>query len=173
MKVSAGLFLFVTVMSSVACTASTGRDAQEAVSIAVEALYSNTKCGHLKPEASVRWVNNDAQLARTYQLFQRDVIGAAPAMLPEIDFSRHRVVLVEMGRQPTLGYRLGLNQTLPGIVDGRLEIVLDWIEPAKNMMVGEMLTSPCLLLKVERGPYHQVWFKDQFGLKRVSLAVSR
>ena len=178
MKPSVGLFLFMIGISSVACTAGTSRDEiadrDGSVPIAVEALYSSTKCGHLDPGVNVTLISNREQLASAYKGFRKDVLGAAPIALPNVDFKHDVVVLVEMGQRPTLGYRLALKKDVPAqAVAQHAEITLEWIEPGGDMMVGEMLTSPCLLLKLARGPYGEVWVKDQFGVKKSVLALPR
>ncbi len=176
MKSLACLFVLITGISSVACTAGTNRNEasgeRDARLVAVETLYSSTKCGHLVPEVKASLISNAEQLAGAYKGFRKDVLGAPPTVLPSIDFQREVVVLIEMGRRPTLGYRLLLVEVQPSIVNNRLEVVLDWIEPGRDMMVGEMLTSPCLLLKFARGPYQEVWFKDRSGHRKTAVIIS-
>jgi len=174
MKISLGLFLLVTSIGLVACTANAQRDdngQKEAIPMAAEVLYSSTQCGHLDARENVSLIDTVPQLASAYRGFQKHVMGAEPATLPAVDFKREWVVLLEMGRRPTLGYRLALNDVAPKVINHHLEVTVGWIEPGQNMAVGEMLTSPCLLLKLPKGPYQAILFKDQNGMRKAILDI--
>jgi len=167
MKMIVPLLLAVIVAAMTACTLSPSeaRDGTIAsTGVAVEVLYAGTQCGRAKPDAKVSWVLNAVQLQHVYNKFQKGVP-------PTVDFDHDRVVLLEMGQRPTLGYRLVLSESVARIAQGHVEIVLEWVAPASDMMVGQMLTSPCLLLKLERGSYRQVWFKNQTGVKKATLVA--
>ncbi len=175
MKVPACLLLVVIGVGSAACTAGTDRDNAGGVvesPIAAEVLYSGTKCGHPDPGVAVSLVTDELQLAKVYSGFRKQVFGLPPMTLPEVNFKRDIVLLVEMGLQPTLGFRLMLmDHPSPRIVAQHAEVTLEWITPPPNMVVGEMLTSPCLLLKLTRGPYQEVWINDHLGQHRAVLTV--
>ena len=175
MKIAACLLLVVIGVGSAACTAGTDRDDSGGMverPIAAEALYSGTKCGHPNPEVAVSLVSDEAQLAKTYSGFRKQVLGLSPIALPEVNFKHDLVLLVEMGQQPTLGFRLVLmDHPSPRIVAQHAEVTLEWITPPLNMLVGEMLTSPCLLLKLARGPYQEIWINDHTGQRRAVLTV--
>ncbi len=175
MKIAACLLLVVIGVGSAACTAGTDRDDSGGVverSITAEVLYSGTKCGHPNPGVAVSLVSDEAQLAKTYSGFRKQVFGLSPIVLPEVNFKRDLVLLVEMGLQPTLGFRLVLmDHPSPRIVAQHAEVTLEWITPPPNMLVGEMLTSPCLLLKLARGPYQEIWINDHTGQRRAVLTV--
>ncbi len=170
MKILTGLLSLAIGIGSVACTASTSHDVgSDRISnlVAVESLYASHQCGRVESDTRVTWVSSSAQLAQIYQGFKRNIRGGKLIIPPDIDFSRDAVVLVEMGQRPTLGYRLELNESVSRIEQGHAEIVLEWVAPARDMMVGQMLTSPCLLLKLERGDYREVWIKDTQGRRRI------
>jgi len=174
MKISLGIFLLVSGMGLTACTASAQRgdgEQAEAIPMVAELLYGSAQCGYLDDMARVSLIDTVPQLEAAYRGFQKHVMGAAPVTLPAVDFKREWVVLLEMGRRPTLGYRLALNSMAPQIINRHLEVVVDWIEPGRNMAVGEMLTSPCLLLKLPKGPYQTVLFKDQNGMRKAILDI--
>jgi len=161
MKTITSLLLIAIAAGTAACTVSPleGHDGGAGVgSVAIEALHAGIQCGNNETGASARWIEDATQLESLYQ-----PLNLAPA---EIDFAQSVVVLVEMGERPTLGYRLGVAEAEAQMVEGHLEVVLEWREPPSDMMVGQMVTSPCLLLKLERGQYREVWFKDAQGLRR-------
>lgn len=174
MKIVTVLLLAVAGSGIVACGASAsriGEQAETSAVVAVETLYSSSHCGGPEAAAKVRWISSVTQLERIYKGFHRSTVGADPMVSPEIDFNRAGVALVEMGQHPTLGYRMVLAESVARVVQNRVEIVLEWVKPGRDMMVGQMVTSPCLLLKLERGQYQEVWVKDELGQHKVSTVL--
>ncbi len=170
MKILSTLLLVVIGAGSIGCTAGTAHESgmdHRSNLIAVDVLFTSQQCGRTETESTANWITDTAQLAQTYQAFKRSAFGGASTIPPAIDFSRDVVVLVTMGQRPTLGYGLVLSDAVAKIVEGHVEVVLEWREPSKGMMVGQMLTSPCVLIKLERGDYREVWIKDTQGQRRI------
>jgi hypothetical protein len=112
---------------------------------------------------NARWIENATEL----ESFSRQRNLA----IVDVDFSKSMVLLVEMGEKPTLGYRLGLAQPEAQVIEGHAEVILEWQEPPKGMMVGQMMTSPCILLKLARDHYQEVRVKDRLGNQKVTLSI--
>ncbi|MCF6324721.1 MAG: protease complex subunit PrcB family protein [Gammaproteobacteria bacterium] len=167
MKTILSLLLATTFSGMTACASSSSAvrngDAASA-RVEVSVLYASMQCGREEPDAQASWVSNAIALQHLYDKFPQEA-------MPTIDFDRERVVLMEMGLRPTLGYRLALVSSSAKVEKGSAEVLLEWIAPGRDMMVGQMLTSPCLLLKLERGSYQQVRFSDQSGVKKATLVV--
>ncbi len=169
MKTIGTLFLFAITTSLMACAQNPSEADDrggviEPVStpIVVEALYAGVRCGRAESGAKASWILDAVQLQSFYNGFRKEEV-------PIVDFDRTRVVLLEMGQRSTLGYRLALANTQARIIEERAEVLLEWVAPGRGMMVGQMLTSPCLLLKLERGAYHQVAFKNSAGVEKMVL----
>ncbi len=166
MRIIKPLLLIVAMASIAACVDSRNHKAtaqQRSQAITVEMVHAAAQCGRSETGASAHWIGNATQLESFYRQ-----LNLAPV---ELDFSQSAVVLVKMGQRPTLGYRLALANAEAQTVDDHLVVVLEWREPPKDMMVGQMLTSPCLLLKLERGDYREVWIKDTQGQRRAIAAI--
>jgi len=124
---------------------------------AVEALYANQQCGRSQTSATVIWIDNPRQLEVNLKKIQGTTLGGKPIPLPKLDFQHEIALLVEMGQQPTLGYQIALSKTYNlHITQGQARLTLDWIRPPADAMVAQMISSPCLLLKLERGAYSSV-----------------
>ncbi len=167
MKTILSLLLATTFSGMTACASSSSEVRNGDVTSAhveVSVLYAGMQCGREDPDARASWASNTIELQHLYDKFPQEA-------MPSINFDRERVVLMEMGLRPTLGYRLALVSPKARIEQGNAEVLLEWIAPDRNMMVGQMLTSPCLLLKLERGPYQQVQLSDQSGVKKATLVV--
>ncbi|MDR1726441.1 MAG: protease complex subunit PrcB family protein [Acidobacteriota bacterium] len=114
------------------------------------------------PAPSALWI---ADSGRWRGLFERD---AAP---PEVDFDRYGVLLVRMGEKPTGGYGLRLLSDVAG-VDGRTATVpIEWREPAPGSVTTQAITSPRLLVLVEKGAFDDIAVVDQNGAVRLRLPL--
>ena len=85
-----------------------------------------------------------------------DVSGQnmATDVVRKVDLSREALVMVTLGQKPTAGYSVGLQSAL---AQGE-SLVLDMHvnEPAPDMMVAQVVTSPCAVLAVEPRGWQQI-----------------
>jgi hypothetical protein len=129
----------------------------------VTSLYAGQQCGYHRQQPRVTWLDDRQQLAAVIKRIQGDTLARADT-LPDADFDHEIVLLVEMGEKPTAGYRIEIGE--PGSVtvnDATMRLVLDWLEPAAGDMLAQVVSSPCLLLKVARGAYQSVQILDRRG----------
>lgn len=139
----------------------------------VETLYSSLSCGgssHQEPSPS--WLESQEQLNLTWENLQSNLLGGKRPVAPQVDFATHNVLLIRMGMQKSGGYRLELTKKTAIIEDHTAIIHINWIEPDEGAFVTQVITSPCLLLKLERGNYRTIHVKDQFGKLRTSVVKS-
>jgi len=74
------------------------------------------------------------------------------------------------GSQPTPGYRFELNSTER---HGRtVQLRVDWLEPEPGAVLAQMMTTPCLVIGMERDEFDIIRAIDQHGalLGEVRLA---
>lgn len=71
-----------------------------------------------------------------------------------VDLSREDLVIVTLGQKPTGGYSVGLRDALEQ--DRVLDLVMQVNAPAPDMMVTQVITSPCVVLAVESRDWKQV-----------------
>lgn len=85
-----------------------------------------------------------------------DVSGQnmATDVVRKVDLGREALVMVTLGQKPTAGYSVGLQSAL---AQGK-SLVLDMrvSEPAPDMMVAQVITSPCVVLAVEPRGWQQI-----------------
>lgn len=132
--------------------------------LTAEVLYSTNQCGLAASQPTAVWIDNPQSLARIYQGFP-----VLPSIQPPpVDFTRSGVLLIGMGQRPTAGYGLSLAEGSPRLKGDTLEIRVNWQEPAPGRMLAQVLTAPCLLVKLPTVPFQQVTVIDQTGQVRVS-----
>jgi hypothetical protein len=76
-----------------------------------------------------------------------------------------------MGQRPTGGYALGLQDPTVAIANRVGTVVVRFQEPAPGAMVPQVLTSPCLLLKLPKDDLREVRVVDPTGLLRATAPV--
>jgi hypothetical protein len=98
-------------------------------------------------------------------------LSDARERIPTLDFSQQGVLLVEMGKKPTGGYRLDLDKRPAIVSDGKVAVTLSWIEPSPGVLLPQFLTSPWILIALYRGDYSLINVLDQNGRVRVQVSV--
>ena len=134
--------------------------------LTAEVLHSTNQCGLAASQPTATWIDNPQSLAQIYQGFP-----VLPRIQPPVvDFSRSGVLLIGMGQRPTAGYSLSLAEDSPQLKGDTLEIRVDWQEPIPGRLQAQVITTPCLLLKIPTVAFRQVRIIDQTGQVRVSAS---
>lgn len=71
------------------------------------------------------------------------------------------VIVVEMGRRPTAGYRLAVRQHASRIEDETLVLALYWLPPDPDAVNAQVVTAPCMVLRAPEGDYDRIVAQDQ------------
>ena len=131
--------------------------------IPIRAAWHEHQC--LSDTARIEPIRNAAVLARWWQPFSRQQFPAKPLppSLTTIDFDQSMVFIVFMGSRPTAGYDIELHDDQALVQGAALTIPATWKEPARDAMVAQILTSPCVLITVPAKGYETVTIRDQQG----------
>jgi hypothetical protein len=138
---------------------------------AVAALAAGSQCGRAESEPVARWIQDAAGLARAQARMSRHVVGGAAEAPPEVDFTRERVLLIEMGQRPTAGYALALAEPAWVVEGAAARLRVSWIEPPPGAMVAQVLTSPCLLVRLTPPAAERLEVVDGGGRVRLALPL--
>lgn len=126
--------------------------------LASEVLHNDLLCAVGDTKPALQWLDNNTQLARYLESFS----AADKAAIPAVDFSASGVIAVAMGAQPSTGYRLnfiaGKGVQYNGSV---MRVNIAWEEPEADAIEAQVMTSPCLLLSVERVDFQRIELVDQ------------
>ena len=132
--------------------------------LTAEVLYSTNQCGLAASHPTAVWIDNPQSLAQIYQGFP-----VLPQIQPPpVDFAQSGVLLIGMGQRPTAGYGLGLVEGSPQLKGDTLEVKVNWWEPSPGRLQAQVLTTPCLLVKIPAVPFQRVTIIDQTGQVRLS-----
>ncbi len=135
------------------------------VALPVTLLYGNAQClGVSQP--GLTWIDDPLVWRQRYQ--QLTSAWMNPPPLPVVDFSRAGVLLVAMGTRSSAGYVLRLAEPDARLADGVLTLQVDWQEPAPGYAQAQVLSSPCLLLRVPVAAFSRIRVLDRQGQERLA-----
>ncbi len=125
-----------------ACSATGGPGEGEGVM--VRQITQSAYCGLTGGPGGVAFVRSEAGREALLDVSGQNM---ATDVVRKVDLAREALVMVTLGQKPTAGYSVGLQSAL---AQGE-SLVLDMRvnEPAPDMMVAQVITSPCAVLAVE------------------------
>lgn len=133
----------------------------------VQRLFSSNMCDVQTRSARVTWIDSNDQLQGVIERIRKKHLIGAGDEVPHVDFTRRTALLVEMGRQPSAGYGLALQDPALSVDAGEVTLHVQWTTPRPDRMYAQVITSPCLLVTLPRGEYESVEVRDQDGRVRV------
>lgn len=151
--------LMCGIMAS-ACAALSGSSR----TVPVHIVYSNVQCrGTLAP--SLTRIIDAAALEA--------LIGNKLATKPDNETHAHlfsatdtgKLFSIDMGERPSAGYALALQRAIQA--QGVLTIYVDWQEPSPNTMTAQVMTHPCLVVRLPPD-VEKIRVVDQTGRTRMS-----
>ncbi len=135
--------------------------------LASQVIYNGLQCGADRAAPTVQWINDPATLARRYSTIRAS--GDAAATTPPIDFKNQGVLLVTMGRRPSAGYRLNfLRSDWVRRSGSTVRVKLTWQSPEPGSEQAQVVTHPCLLLRLPAIAFTRVRVIDQDGTVRLN-----
>ena len=76
---------------------------------------------------------------------------------------------IAMGTKPTAGYGLSLTSKQLLVSDQTALIKLKWHQPSPDSISAQVITSPCIYLKVQKGKYQNIRVIDSNDQQRYIL----
>ncbi len=125
----------------------------------VTRVFASTQCGY--PRASL-------QLATSLDQWQRlPLVQLHPGAGGRAWAPGHWRLVVAAGRKPTTGFRLSLGAARRS--GSTLQLSVDEQQPAPGTAVGQMMTSPCLVLELPESGWSRI---EVHGLGATPMSLS-
>jgi hypothetical protein len=161
------LFLIVTISG---CANPSGRAfaGQEIDAVVIFSSLAGEGSGH---SPGAEWIADEKGLLSLMDKINRQKIGGSSMPLPAIDYEHEGVLLIRMGRKATGGYGIELASDKVYVRDRTAIVTTRWIEPAKDAVLTQIITSPCLMIKLAKVGYTSIQVVDQKGLVRAETSV--
>ncbi|WP_455206097.1 protease complex subunit PrcB family protein [Kaarinaea lacus] len=136
-----------------------------------EQIQAVNHCGS-ETQEKILWLALGSEYRKIYENARVQVIDNKSTLAPMVDFSKYGVLYIAMGQKRTGGYGLKLIEEPLTIDNDTAELVVHWQEPKPGYMVTQVLTNPCLFVKIPKGGFSQIRVKDQRGNVRAQLQVN-
>jgi hypothetical protein len=133
-------------------------------------LEGDLHCGRDLPTASATWIDNPVHFEAAYRRFSRVSIETL-VELPDVDFSRDGVLLVEMGQRGSGGYSVDLATERVSVQGHTARVTVHWTEPQPGAILPQVITSPCAFIVLARGDYRRIEVVDETGRLRAAADV--
>lgn len=130
-------------------------------SLQAAVIYKSGQCNRFANEPAASWIKNDEELFIVYTRLRRDILGTGTAELPQVDFTKERLLLVDMGQKPTAGYSLETTSQIINVIDGTADLELKWSEPEPGSILTQVITSPCIMIKLPVDAYSLIRILDE------------
>jgi hypothetical protein len=132
--------------------------------VPVEVVVAASQCGGEGEGVTVRRLASDQEL-RGEARAGDEIRGSARQQLedPAPDFEREAVLLVSMGQQRSAGYAVELARPVALVKDEVAGLQVNLRRPAPGAMTAQVLTSPCLVVKLPREGLAEVRVVDVDG----------
>ena len=127
-------------------------------------LYASPQCGSVERSAVIWIASLDDWRFHYGQVMSLRMNPPAP---PAVDFPGEGVLLIAMGQRPSAGYGLNLIGDSVVMEDGMLTVRVAWREPPPGYRQAQMISNPCLLLKLPKANFSRFQVRDQDGQVRL------
>ena len=129
--------------------------------VLAEVVYKSHQCNRSDMEPAAAWLDNEEELSLVYKRVRKHIIGSGGMKAPQVDFSKDGLLLVEMGQRPTSGYELDIADEKVLVNKGTVIIKIYRREPERESMLAQVITSPCIMIKLPLGNYSLISIRDQ------------
>lgn len=136
-----------------------------------EVIYNSINGGALGQSPGADWITDEKGLLSSLDKINRQKIGTDSTPIPAIYYEHEGVLLIRMGRKPTGGYAIELASKSVNVRDGTATVSVRWIEPPEDAILVQIITSPCMMIKLPRDNYSRIRVVDQNGIVRAKVMV--
>jgi hypothetical protein len=119
------------------------------------------------------WITDEKGFVSALNMINGLKLGGSAVSAPGVDFGHYGVLLVRMGRKPTSGYGIELASKEVDVQNQTAVVKVRWIEPARGAILAQMITNPCLMIKIAKGSYTSIRVVDQNGIVRAETKMER
>lgn len=140
----------------------------------VEQLHQSSNCGGTADTPMALWIDDHRRLQTTLKQLNRGRMKKdMPEWAGDFDFSGHAILFVQMGQRPTAGFSLELIPDRAFVSGRSATVVLKWIRPAADATVAQVITSPCIWLKMPKKSFSTIKILDQAGRLKAEVRFAR
>jgi hypothetical protein len=154
-----------------ACSDPSAGNGKSQLTLPVRTLYNGLHCGRVESSPSLIVVSDPAALDQVMTQITSTTIDANRLSSLDVSFDQETVLLIAMGQRPTAGHGLALGASTASVRDGAVTVPVIWQKPTSGAVTAQIVTSPCLLIAIGRGPYSFIHILDQNDQVRLRTSI--
>lgn len=159
-----GIWALALALAMLAGCAQPGDPEAGNATVPITSLASQGQCGGQNRPA-VRWIASSGEWRELHARVNSQWMNPPPS--PAVDFPREGVLLIAMGQRSTAGYGLALADDTATVRDGVLTVRVNWRESSPGHRQAQVMTYPCLLVKLPDAGFNRIQVVDQEGRLRL------
>ena len=144
-----------------ACSNNAGSPRENSIEVPAQVVFRDANCVETREGVRViadgrnwdKWLDKQSSL----------VVSGEPTARPKLEFDSSRVLIISMGNRSTAGFGIAFGRDSVTLTDSKLVIVVDWIEPTKDLVVAQVLTSPCTAIQVDTTDFDTAEIRNRDG----------
>lgn len=137
----------------------------------VTVLFSGNQCTQDSP--SIRQLSGKVQVD-TFLEQNTHILSSSPKeTITPIDFSNDVIVAIWMGAKPTAGYGLSLERESAEVKEDTAVVQVNFKTPDANAMMAQVITKPCLLIKIPKNNYRKIAVVSQKNKNVATLQLQK
>ncbi len=139
--------------------------------LSIRLLREGIQSGFNRPDSQAIWIENSDQFEKMVARLFRFRFSPPRDLSDRVNFSRESVLIVAMGLKPTGGFRLELSEKFAAISGDAAVLTVNWIEPPKDAILPQIITSPFLMVIISKGRYARIRVIDQDAHLRLEFRI--
>jgi hypothetical protein len=121
--------------------------------VPLHSVYSSANCPFNKQV--IKQINSQSELNQLFESQPANFISR-PLSNIEVDFEKQTLLVIALGQKPTAGYGLQLEKNEAVVRGEKLFLPLRVLEPDKNKIYAQMITSPCQIFSAPHAEYVEI-----------------
>ena len=139
--------------------------------VPVTTIFTGNQCKSPYDKLKVMQLTNQEQLDTFIRQNTHTIRSPLKNNLTSIDFLNDVVVAILMKKKPTAGYGISLEEKSAEIKDHIAIVQVNLKKPDPDTMLAQVMTSPCLLIKLPKGRYDTIKFFSQHSELLAALSI--
>ncbi len=173
MRLLAILISCTFLITTSACAGGKSNVNKEPGAMKVELIEASSQCGVVTKLPGALWIAEPSIYKDIYARQHGLTPGPDLPDPPQLDFAYDGVLIIYLGEKPTAGYGLSLvNNDMT--IEGEFASITVAVEtPPPDAVTAQVLTNPCLMLKLPRGEYSTIRVIDPMGIVLMETVVQK
>lgn len=143
------------------------------LSLNMHVVYQSAVCGKINDLSSQVWISDKRGLESVFtKILSNRIDNQLPEFAEHFDFDRFGLLFLHMDEKPTGGFSLELIPDHSCLSGNTAAIRIDYLKPDPDAAVSQMITHPCIMIKLEKTGFNRIVILDQNNMPRGTIELN-